>query len=78
MIASFHIEEVWDHETSSIPPLFIEMHVPNQKGERSYVCVNCIDPASVSVIIRLDYCFVPTVSYCLFFILFALLYRWNV
>jgi hypothetical protein len=31
--------EVWAHQTSSIPSLFIELHALSQECERSYICV---------------------------------------
>jgi hypothetical protein len=34
----FTNDEVWVHESSLIPPLFIEVSVPSLKSERSCVC----------------------------------------
>ena len=42
--------EVWDHNTSKTPPLFIEMPVPSKECDWSCVCVRGIDFVSVSTI----------------------------
>ena len=31
--------EVWTHETSLTPPLFIDVSIPSQESERSCICV---------------------------------------
>ena len=36
-------EEVWAHTINLTPPLFIEVSVPSQGSERSYICVRDID-----------------------------------
>jgi hypothetical protein len=35
--------EVWAHTINLTPPLFIEVSVPSQGSERSYICVRDID-----------------------------------
>ena len=35
--------EVWAHKTSLTTPLFIEVSVPSQESDRSYICVMGID-----------------------------------
>ena len=66
--------KVWAHKTSLTLPLFIEVPVPNQESERSWMYVrgcNRIDFASLYYFDHLfDFGIVPTVWYILFFILF--------
>jgi hypothetical protein len=66
--------KVWAHKTSLTLPLFIEVPVPNQESERSWMYVrgcNRIDFASLYYFDNLfDFGIVPTVWYILFFILF--------
>jgi hypothetical protein len=33
------IKDVWDNKNSLIPPLCIEVSLPSQKSERSFICV---------------------------------------
>jgi hypothetical protein len=39
----WHFTHVWVHKTSSSPPLFIEMPVPSQESEWSWVYVRDIE-----------------------------------
>jgi hypothetical protein len=56
---TFHISTLWQvslHETSITPPLFfIEVSVPSQESERSYICVRDIEFACFYYIFRLDF-----------------------
>ena len=48
MTPSFYLEgRVWAHKTSLIPSLFIEVPVPSQESKWSYICVRCVDFASI-------------------------------
>ena len=56
---TLHISTLWEdwlHETSITPPLFfIEVSVPSQEHERSYICVRDIDIDCFYYIFRLDF-----------------------
>jgi len=60
--------EVWANTTSLTPPSFIEVPVPSQESERSYmyICVLGLSILPLSMIIRLDFGTVPTVWYFFF------------
>jgi hypothetical protein len=64
--------EVWAHETSLTPPLFIEVPVLSQEIERSYTCVLDVSILPLSNII---FCWILQLfrqcDICLFFILLS-------
>ena len=64
--------EVRVHRTTLAPLLFIEVAVPSQEREWSYICVR---GGRFSKILRFDIGIVPTVCYCLFFLLFFVILK---
>ena len=48
MTPSFHLEgRVWAHKTSLTLSFFIEVPVPSQESRQPYICVRCVDFASI-------------------------------
>ena len=67
--------ENWTHSTSLIPPLFIEVPVPNQEIERSCICVLVV---SICLFLRFWYLILELFGQCgvLFcFFLFSILFH---
>jgi len=58
---------VWAHTTNLTPPLFIEVHVPNQEGKRSCVCLLGVSIVPVFTIFLLDLGAIWTEWYYLLF-----------
>ena len=69
----WHFTHVWVHKTSSTPPLFIEMPVPSQESEWSWVYVKDIE-FSFFYDFSIALGIVPTVWY---FFNFSLYYRFQ-
>ena len=57
-------------KTNLTPPLFIEMHVPRQESDRSYIGVLGVLLLPLSAILIFDFGVVPVVCYYLFILLF--------
>jgi hypothetical protein len=63
--------EVWAHTTNLTLPLFIEVSLPSQESEQSYICVIGVSILPFSFLLIFDFGIVPTVWYFCFSLLFA-------
>ena len=61
--------EICGHKARLTPPFFIEVPVPSQENERSYICVLWVSSWPLSMTLILDFGFVPT-GYFFYFIFF--------
>ena len=59
---------VWVHQTSLMLPLFIEVPVPFQLSERSFICVLWVSILPLSTIFLLDFGTVVVYIYSFLFI----------
>ena len=53
--------EAWARKVNLIPPYFIQVPVPNQESDRSYMCVLGGSILPLSTILIFDFGIVPTV-----------------
>ena len=61
--------EIWADKTSLTLPHFIEVPVPSQESEQSYICVLGVSIFPLSTILIFDFGIVPKVWYFMFFTL---------
>ena len=70
--------QVWAHQANLIPPLFIEVHVTNQKSKRWCICVLEESILPLSTILIFDFGIDPTVWFVIFHLFKKLSHYWMI